>query len=70
VAKTAARYKAKAITGHGPRTCSEARLKRKGKKDLAARSGGIPLRQNRRAVIHDPAPARISYPRADDQPIP
>jgi hypothetical protein len=25
VAKTAARYKAKAITGHGPRTCFEAR---------------------------------------------
>ena len=65
VAKTAARYKAKAITGHGPRTCFEARLKRKGKKDLVARFGGIPLRQNRRAVIHDPAPARISYPRKE-----
>src|SRR6267142_1601481 len=49
VAKTAARYKAKAITGHGPRTCFEARTKRKGRKDLVARFGGIPLRQNRRA---------------------
>ncbi|HEX6519228.1 MAG TPA: reverse transcriptase domain-containing protein [Streptosporangiaceae bacterium] len=65
VAKMAARYKAKAITGHGPRTCFEARLKREGKKDLVARLGGIPLRQDRRAVIHDPAPARISYPRKE-----
>jgi hypothetical protein len=65
VAKMAARYKAKAITGHGPRTCFEARLKREGKKDLVARFGGIPLRQDRRAVIHDPAPARISYPRKE-----
>jgi hypothetical protein len=64
-AKMAARCKAKAITGHGPRTCFEARLKRKGKKDLVARFGGIPLRQNRRAVIHDPAPARTSYPRKE-----
>jgi hypothetical protein len=61
----AARYKAKAITGHGPRTCLEARLTRKGKKDLVARFGGIPLRQDRRAVIHDPAPARTSYPRKE-----
>jgi hypothetical protein len=65
VAKMAARYKAKAITGHGPRTCFEARLTRKGKKDLIARSGGIPLKQDRRAVIHDPAPARISHPRKE-----
>jgi group II intron reverse transcriptase/maturase len=65
VAKTAARYKAKAITGHGPRTCFEARLKRTGKKDLVARFGGIPLRQSRRAVIHDPAPPRASYPRKE-----
>jgi len=43
VAKMAARYKAKAITGHGPRTCYEARRHRQGKKDLVARFGGIPL---------------------------
>ena len=41
VAKMAARYKAKVITGHGPRTCFEARLQREGKKDLVARFGGI-----------------------------
>jgi hypothetical protein len=43
VAKMAARYKAKAITGHGPRTCYEARRHRQGKKDLVAHFGGIPL---------------------------
>ena len=42
VAKMAARYKAKVITGHGPRTCFEARLQREGKKDLVARVGGSP----------------------------
>jgi len=61
----AARYKAKVITGHGPRTCSEARRHREGKKDLAARFGGIPHRQDRHAVIRDPAPARTSYPRKE-----
>ena len=65
VAKMAARYKAKAITGHGPRTCHEARRHRQGKKDLVARFGGIPLRQDRRAVIRDPAPARTGYPRKE-----
>jgi group II intron reverse transcriptase/maturase len=65
VAKMAARYKAKAITGHGPRTCFEARRHRQGNKDLVARFGGIPLRQDRRAVIADPAPARIDYPRKE-----
>ena len=48
VAKMAARYKAKVITGHGPRTCFKARRRREGKKDLVARFGGIPLRQDRR----------------------
>ena len=65
VAKMAARYKAKVITGHGPRTCFEARRHREGKADLVARFGGIPLRQDRRAVIHDPAPARIGHPRKE-----
>jgi hypothetical protein len=65
VAKMAARYKAKTITGHGPRTRFEARRHRQGKKDLVARFGGIPLRQDRRAVIRDPAPAQASYPRKE-----
>jgi hypothetical protein len=58
----AARFKVKVVTDGGPRTCFEARKHREGKQDLAARFGGIPLKHDRRAVIHDPAPARIGYP--------
>jgi group II intron reverse transcriptase/maturase len=65
VPKMAARYKAKVTTGNGPRTCFEARFQREGKKDLVARFGGIPLKQDRRAVIHDPAPAWNGYPRKE-----
>jgi group II intron reverse transcriptase/maturase len=65
VAKTAARYKAKVDTGDGPRTCFEARLRREGKKDLVARFGGIPLRQDRRAVITDPASVPVPAPRKE-----
>jgi hypothetical protein len=57
VSKTAARYKAKVVTGHGLRTCFEARIQRAGKPELVARFGGIPLTRDRRAVIRDPAPA-------------
>jgi hypothetical protein len=63
VTKMAARYKAKIETRDGKRTCFEARKHREGKEDLVARFGGIPLRQNRRAVIRDPAPVRAPYPR-------
>src|SRR6266568_3722509 len=63
VTKMAARYKAKIETRDGKRTCFEARKHREGKEDLVARFGGIPLRQNRRAVIRDPAPAPAPYPR-------
>ena len=41
VSKMAARHKAKAETGDGPRTCFEARRRRRGKPDLVARFGGI-----------------------------
>jgi hypothetical protein len=63
VTKMAARYKAKIETRDGKRTCFEARKHREGKEDLVARFGGIPRRQNRRAVIRDPAPVRAPYPR-------
>jgi group II intron reverse transcriptase/maturase len=65
VTKMAARHQAKAETGDGPRTCYEARKHREGKKDLVARFGGIPLRQDRRAVIRDPAPGPAPYPRKE-----
>jgi hypothetical protein len=62
VSKMAERYKAKVVTGDGPRACFEARKYREGRQDLIARFGGIPLRHDRRAVIADPAPARTGYP--------
>ena len=65
VTKMAVRYRAKIETSDGLRTCFEARRHREGKPDLVARFGGIPLRQNRKAVIRDPAPARIPYPRKE-----
>jgi group II intron reverse transcriptase/maturase len=65
VTKTAARYKAEADTSDGPRACYEARRKREGRKDLVARFGGIPLRQDRRAVITDPAPVPVHVPRKE-----
>jgi group II intron reverse transcriptase/maturase len=65
VTKMAARHQAKIATDDGPRTCFEARLKRTGKKDLVARFGGIILRQDRRAVITDPAPVPVHPPRKE-----
>jgi len=65
VTKMAARFKTKAATPDGPRICFEARLRREGKDDLVARFGGIPLRQDRRAVITDPAPVPYITPRKE-----
>jgi group II intron reverse transcriptase/maturase len=65
VTKMAARHKTKVITRDGPRTCFEATLTREGKKDLVARFGGIPLRQDRRAVITDPVPVPAACPRKE-----
>ena len=65
VTKMAARFRAKVTTIDGLRTCFEARWKRKGKPDLVARFGGIILRQDRRAVISDPAPVPVRVPRKE-----
>ena len=65
VTKMAARHKAKIETSDGPRACFEASKHRQGRKDLVARFGGITLRQNRRAVIRDPAPGPPLYPRKE-----
>jgi group II intron reverse transcriptase/maturase len=62
VSQTAARYKAKVVTGHGLRTCFEARTRREGKPELVARFGGIPLTRDRRAAIRDPAPVPVTVP--------
>jgi hypothetical protein len=65
VTKMAARHRAKIETSDGPRTCYEARKHREGRKDLTARFGGITLRQDRRAVIRDPAPGPAPHPRKE-----
>ena len=65
VAKMAARYRAKATTRDGLRVCFEARRRRKSKPDSVARFGGIILRQDRRAVINDPAPIPARVPRKE-----
>jgi len=65
VSQMAVRHKAKVTTGDGPRTCFEARRRRRGKPDLVARFGGIILRQDRRAVITNPAPVRVRVPRKE-----
>jgi group II intron reverse transcriptase/maturase len=62
VTEMAARHKAKAITKDGPRTCFEAKQTRQGRKDLVARFGEVNLRQDRRAVITDPAPVPLICP--------
>jgi hypothetical protein len=65
VTKMARRHTATVTTDDGPRNCFEARKKREGKKDLVARFGGIILRQDRRAVITDPAPVPVHAPRRE-----
>jgi group II intron reverse transcriptase/maturase len=65
VTQMAARHRATITTSDGPRACYEARRQREGKKDLVARFGGITLRQDRQAVIRDPAPGPHPYPRKE-----
>jgi group II intron reverse transcriptase/maturase len=65
IGKMASRHKAKVVTDDGPRRCFEARRQRRGKQDLVARFGGITLRQDRRAVITDPAPVPVRVPRKE-----
>jgi group II intron reverse transcriptase/maturase len=65
ITRMAVRFRAKATTSDGLRTCFEARRKRRGKPDLVARFGGIILRQDRRAVINDPVPVPVRVPRKE-----
>jgi len=65
VTKMAARYRVKIETSDGLRTCFEARKERAGRRDLVARFGGISLRHDRRAVITDPVPVQVPYPRKE-----
>ena len=56
VSKMARKFKATIDTPHGPRKCLEARVERDGRKPLAARFGGIPLRRQKDTVISDRVP--------------
>ncbi|TDC05717.1 maturase [Nonomuraea longispora] len=62
VTKMATRFKAKAETPHGKRTCFEAAVHREGKKPLVARFGGIPLKRHKRAVLTDRLNTGPIYP--------
>jgi group II intron reverse transcriptase/maturase len=62
VSKMAARYKAKILTPHGPRTCFEARVEREGRAPLVARFGGIPLKRHKRAILTDRSSPSPVYP--------
>ncbi|MFF1872346.1 reverse transcriptase domain-containing protein [Kitasatospora herbaricolor] len=65
VRKMATRFRVKAETRDGLRTCYEARKTRHGKSDLVSRFGGIPLKHARRAIIRDPAPVHVHPPRKE-----
>src|SRR5258708_13461731 len=72
VTKTAAKSKAVTATPYGPRRCFEARVERHGRKPLAARFGGIPLRRQKKAAItHLPqGPARPPRKQLVTRPLP
>jgi group II intron reverse transcriptase/maturase len=61
VSKMAARFKAKTLTPHGPRTCFEAVMARDNRRELVARFGGIPLKRQKNVTIVDRA-TRPVYP--------
>ena len=62
VSKMAARFKAKILTPHGPRTCFEASVEREGRNPLVARFGGIPLKRHKWAVLADRSSPGPLYP--------
>lgn len=47
------------ITPYGPKRCLETQLQREGKKPLIARFGGLPLRQQAKAVLTDQKPLHV-----------
>jgi group II intron reverse transcriptase/maturase len=65
VSKMAARFKAKTLTPHGPRTCFEARVEREGRSPRVARFGGFPSSSTRgRSSPTAPRPAPSTRPRS------
>jgi group II intron reverse transcriptase/maturase len=61
VSKMADKYQATVLTPHGPRKCMQVSVERgEGRKGLAARFGGIPLRRQKNAVPVDREPVRAT----------
>jgi group II intron reverse transcriptase/maturase len=56
VTAMARKYRATITTPHGPRTCFQATVERQGRKPLATRFGGIPLKRQKKAAITDRLP--------------
>jgi len=56
VTAMAIRYRTTIDTPHGKRTCFQVTVERKGRKPLAARFGGIPLKRQKTAVLEDRRP--------------
>lgn len=64
VSKMARKYQATIETPHGPRRCFQVVIERSGgRKPLAARFGGIPLKRQKMAVLVDRDPATAPRPR-------
>jgi group II intron reverse transcriptase/maturase len=52
-------------TPHGPHVCFEASAERNSRQPLVARFGGIPLRRQKRAVLHDRLPIPVTVRRKE-----
>lgn len=61
VTKMAIKHMTTIKTPHGPRRCFEAQVQRAGRRPLAARFGGIPLRQRKWTAIDDQPPAPFAH---------
>jgi group II intron reverse transcriptase/maturase len=59
--KMARKHQTTILTPYGRRRCFEVRVERQGRKPLVARFDGIPLRQQKRAVIADRLPAPTGH---------
>jgi hypothetical protein len=59
VTKMATKYRAVIDTPHGPRVCMQATVPRDGRSPLVTRFGSIPLKRQKKAILHDrqPVPA-------------
>jgi hypothetical protein len=56
VSKMAAKYQTTVQTPHGPRKCFQASVERTGRKPITAQFDGIPLQQNKFAILSDRKP--------------